>query len=143
MITVKQVINILNNALREDQEHERLCLADRRFLSCFDEATTYSYLANALNGVLLGNPLFKYNIPSLVKRIFIVCRQFNDYIQVKGVSLGNVVHFIINSVYNSGIIVIHDDEASLLREMIDSSVYLLLTDVPIYKRGWVCSLSII
>lgn len=136
MFTVDQLIAIINNALNS----ETLNSPDKRLISCFDEATTYTYLTNALNAVLLGNPLFKYNIVSIVKRVFIILRQLNDLVKIKGVSLPNITHLVVYSIYNSGCIPIQDDEKQLITEMIDNSVYLLLTDVPIYKRGWSCFL---
>lgn len=143
MITIQSLSKLFSDCLQKKYYRDKLTVQDIDFISLMDDATTITYIANALNGVLEGNPqLNKFKLPTVfLKLIYIICSKVAAVSNIHGVSVPNVVEFILIVILDSGLIDLDELETIILREIVESSIYLLKTEVPILiknRRKWFC-----
>jgi hypothetical protein len=136
MITVQQLANVFDNALQQKSYRDKLTVADIHFISCFDNDVVVLAITNALNLVLDGNELNRFKIPTLVKLIFIICRQFYNNVPIKDVNIANVIQFVLIAILDANILGIDELEKLIIIEIIESSIFLLTTEMPVIKKKW-------
>ena len=135
MISVSQILAILKNALENHFVAGKLTLDERHFILDFDTPTTTTHITNAVNMILMGHPINKFKVPTLAKRLFLILREYRVVCHYRGVDLPAVVRFILLTVYDSGIISLHDGEKPIIQQLIEDSVYLLTTTVPVVRSS--------
>ena len=138
MIIVKAISNLFSEALQKQHNREKLTTGDIEFLTLMDEATTISFITDALNLVLEGNDLNKYKIPVLIKLLYQICKKVETISSIENVSVPNVIEFILIAIVESGIIKMDIMETIIIKEIIENSIFLLTTDSGTVKnkRRW-------
>ena len=136
IITVSKLGDVFAQALLNKVYTDKLSVADVSFISIWDDATTITFLADAMNQVLDENTVNKIRIPVLIKLVYIIVRQVYASVNIQGVDIAAVVEFVLLVILDSGFLPLDEFESLIIREVIESSIFLLKTEIPVIKKKW-------
>lgn len=102
-----------------------------------ENPSTFRDIENNFNKIILDGKITIHDIPQIV---LLISNLFMDskYKNLKNINSSNMITFIIDSVFDSGYISIEQNELTILKTIVTTSVKLLDTNI-MHSRSWYLS----